>query len=568
MVIRTVVVVAAALALAAPAAAATIVVRPGDSLERARDAARRTPGADTVVLRGGTYLLAHTLELDARDSHVVWRAAAGETPVLSGGVPIGRWRVAPDGAWTADVGRLATRQLWVGGARATRARGTPPPLVRTPTGYATVDGSPLRLSNPRDVELVFDSVWRQYRGPVASVRGAALTMAQPFFANAQLDQWATIALPTWIENAPELLDRPGEWYLDRPSHVLTYLPRRGETPAHADAVASRLETLVRARGTLARPIHDLGFEGITFSHAGWLGASTGDGFAAVQANMRFVGRQQVYDVPGEYLRKMPAAVELRAAHRVTFVRDRFVHLGGAGVDIAYGSRDDALRGCELTDVSGNAIQLGDVSDHHPRDTREPTRRIAIVDDYIHDVAVEYQGGVGIWGGYVSDVVVAHDEISDLPYTGVSLGWGWGERDDPPTPAGRNRVEANYVHDVLRVLGDGGAIYLLGAQPGSVVRGNLVLHVGGFGGALYLDDGSRDTLVEGNAVWDTREWPFMFKGTGLTIRDNLWDYDMWWGYYKFGGLATNNRVIAGPDQIPALLATTAGLEPEYRWLTGR
>ena len=38
-----------------------------------------------------------------------------------------------------------------------------------------------------------------------------------------------VLAPYYVENAAELLDAPGEWYLDRATGVLTYLPRPGFT---------------------------------------------------------------------------------------------------------------------------------------------------------------------------------------------------------------------------------------------------------------------------------------------------------------------------------------------------
>ncbi|MDX6506327.1 MAG: hypothetical protein QOG06_971, partial [Gaiellaceae bacterium] len=204
-------------------------------------------------------------------------------------------------------------------------------------------------------------------------------------------------------------------------------------------------------------------------------------------------------------------------------------------------------------------------DHHPADPREPTARIRVANDWIHGVAVEYRSGVGIWGGYLADTTIAHNELADLPYTGISLGWGWGDRDQPPTPAAGNLVEANFVHDVMQALGDGAGIYLLGAQPGTVVRGNVVLHVAGFGGAIYLDDGSRDETVEGNLAFDTHGWPAMLKGQNLTVRDNLWDSYSDWSFYKFDGTRSGERVIHDLAEAPAALLASAGLEQEYRAL---
>ena len=53
-----------------------------------------------------------------------------------------------------------------------------------------------------------------------------------------------------IENVAEALSEPGEWYLDRESGRLTYLPLPGETPDTVEVIAPRAEKLVLLRGDI------------------------------------------------------------------------------------------------------------------------------------------------------------------------------------------------------------------------------------------------------------------------------------------------------------------------------
>src|SRR5262249_41205674 len=104
------------------------------ALETGRDHARSlAAGASSdilVMLHGGTYRLQHTFMLSAADAGqnghaIIYRAAPGEVPVLSGAVPVSGfapWPEAP-GTWVASVPKgTHARQLWVNGRRATRAR--------------------------------------------------------------------------------------------------------------------------------------------------------------------------------------------------------------------------------------------------------------------------------------------------------------------------------------------------------------------------------------------------------------------------------------------------------------
>ena len=61
----------------------------------------------------------------------------------------------------------------------------------------------------------------------------------------------------------------------------------------------------------------------------------------------------------------------------------------------------------------------------------------------------------------------HNEIGELPYSGVSIGWGWGRTMEITWPRmpwdAANQIDRNDIHDVMQMLGDGGAIYTLGPQ---------------------------------------------------------------------------------------------------------
>jgi hypothetical protein len=103
--------------------------------DKVRSVGQRDRPATTVMLGGGKYYLnGSTLELGpqdggrSEDASVVWAAAAGETPVISGAVPLvglhwSKYDVRP-GAWVADLPpeTPAFKSLYVGGERYWPAR--------------------------------------------------------------------------------------------------------------------------------------------------------------------------------------------------------------------------------------------------------------------------------------------------------------------------------------------------------------------------------------------------------------------------------------------------------------
>ena len=172
------------------------------------------------------------------------------------------------------------------------------------------------------------------------------------------------------------------------------------------------------RGTLGKPVQHIRFEGIAFRHGGWLRPSK-IGHVDVQAN--FVsdpGRKNqdgtLSDLDGEYL-KSPANVVCRMARSIRFERCTFAQLGGAGLDIEYGSQDNVVSGCRFYDISGTAVQVGGVErdDHHPDDLRKVVKNDTVVNCYIHDCCLEYMDGLGVFAGYTDGTRIARQR--DLPF---------------------------------------------------------------------------------------------------------------------------------------------------------
>jgi hypothetical protein len=254
-----------------------------------------------VELAGGMYPLSAPLALTARDSgtgghHVIWAAASGVRPVVSGGVPVTGWTRtdATRNIWSAPVpAGLNTGQLYVNGTRDSRARGAAPvTLTWTTTGYTASGGAMSTSRNKGDLEFVYTKglgTWTEIRWSIGRIAAnGRITMGQPCWNNSNQrhiktawtpprtanlvgpgrlgnpgpDPGGNGIPPRYVENAFELLDSPGEWYLDRPANTVHYIPRSGQNMATARVVAPVLETLVSGRGTTAAPIHHIVFDGL------------------------------------------------------------------------------------------------------------------------------------------------------------------------------------------------------------------------------------------------------------------------------------------------------------------
>jgi hypothetical protein len=553
------------------------------SLTGARDKVRTVNSSMTgdivVYLRGGTYQLSSAFTLTPRDSgmngyRVIYRAYPGETPIISGGQAITGWTQAGN-VWQANVGAgLQMRQLYVNGARATRAAsgaGIPGTVTKTATGYTTTDTALQSWSNPGDIEFVYTgypnagSAWTESRCGVAGITGDAtfttIVMDEPCWTNATIVKGGgqRISVPTTIENAYTLLDQPGEWYLDRATGVLSYFPRTGEDMATATVIAPVLETLVSGIGTPSDPIRDIQFRGITFAYATWLDPSAGAGFVEVQANLILQGNSPTYTFA-------PANIFFHAAHNIRFERNTFTHLGAQGLVFERGSRNNTVIGNVFTDISGTAVRIGTVDNPNaPAELQEIGN--TVINNYIHNVAVEYRGGVGLMGGYNANTIFAHNEITNVPYSGISLGWGWGTN----SYAQNNEIAYNLIHNHLQVLADGGGIYTLSEQAAADgtqrtrIHDNYIHHQGNEYGSLYPDEGSAAMDWYNNVVANTPRWLHIWTTSinNLSVYDNFSDTST--AITNGTNITYANNYTGGtpwPSTAQAIIRN-AGLEPAYQ-----
>jgi hypothetical protein len=465
-----------------------------------------------ISLAPGVYHLDRTFVLTPADSgangfSVIYRSQVDHAAQLSGGYAVKDWKPEGGGVFEAQLSAgLRFRQFYVGGMREVRAR--------TPNGGPATDldwnrqdmtvsfGQSLRdVRDLRGVELVATRHWQQHRLHLVAVApgadGRQIVTLDPAEAvvsfNAMGDTLGDDQ-PYYLENARAFLDQPGEWYYDEDSHILHYMPRHGERLG--EAVVPGVQTLVLLEGYRDHPVHNVAFEGLTFEYAGWNGPSD-NGFVQVQATW-----QATLDGFGY----MPAAVEVRGvgAHHLRFSDNIIEHFGADGIDFYKGTSDNAIIGNLVTDGSGQGIAID--ADPSRFDWNGPgSSRITVANNRVNHVGIDYSGSVGIMAGYVNGARIEHNEVSDLPYTGISVGWGWTLA---VNPSGNNLVRANDIHDVMQHHDDGAAIYLLSRQPGTIVSENYIHGVrrSALAGdhpvaGIYLDNGSSYITVRNNVITD-------------------------------------------------------------------
>ncbi len=542
-----------------------------------------------ILMQGGIYHLYEPVFIRPEDSGTassptIIEAVQGEQPVLSGGLKISGWK--KDGKfWVSEVpsfngNRIQFRQFWVNGKKAIRARNVSDfekmDRIRSndkKNEILWIPASAVKgLSKAENLELVIHQMWA-----IANLRVKSITIqgdsAGVRFHNPESriqfeHPWPQPMVKEgfnsafYFTNAIELLDEPGEWYHDMKTNKLYYLPREDEDMRNTDAIVPALETLVEITGTLDRPVRHIQFKGISFNYTTWTRPSE-KGHVPLQAGMYLLDGYKLKPpgVPGNFnkgienqgwIGRPPAAVMVQAAQFMKFEVCCFEHMGSCGLDFLYATQYDIVNGCVFRDIAGNAMQIGKMSDtgmethlpYDPSDEREICSYQTISNNYITNVTNDDWGCVAICAGFVKDINIEHNEISEISYSGISLGWGWTKTVNCMR---NNRIHGNYIHRYGKHMYDVAGIYTLSVQSKSYITENAVEHI-----------------YHPSYVHDPHHWFYLYTDEGssfFTVKDN------WCPEEKFlqnangpGNEWTNN----GP-MVNDSIRRKAGLQQEYKWI---
>lgn len=546
------------------------------TLEAAQAAARRLKAGLTaqaeikVWVGGGVYELSKPWLFTAQDSGfprqaadwaqtwpITWAAYPGETPVISGGRRIGGpWRqqkVNGRKAWVTDLPQVAAgkwrfSQLWVNGQRRLRPRlpkqgvwqveraldacyvGAYGTTIRQGTrrfGYAP---GQIRADwrNLRDIEVQFFAWWVAPRAHLSDVDEAERVAWFDRDSTIRLAWTETEGVDFRLENIFEALTEPGEWYLDRPTGKLYYIPLPGEDIATAEVVAPHLQSLLLLEGAT-----NIRFDGLTFAHAEW------------KAPAHFADSNQAsWEVPG--------AVVVHHGDTCVFRGCRVLHTNGYGVEINHGSIEVGLERCELRDLGAGGVRIW-----------HGCRRNVVTDCEIADGGHVYPAGVGVLIGRSTGNRVEYNHIHDFYYSGVSAGWNWGYAE---SDGYGNLIEWNHIHDIGKgLLSDMGGIYLLGHAAGTRLRYNHIHDIAcrRYGGwCMYTDEGSSEVLMESNVCYNANREPFhQHYGRNNLVRNNILAYggDALIAYSKpeaHVGLVFESNILLSRDK-PILCGAGSG-----------
>ena len=575
-----------------PKATLTSALRQAREWRRTED--NRIQGGITIYMEGGTYAFYEPVfirpeDSGTKESPTTIRSVGDEKVILSGGISINGWKKQGK-VWVADVpafnGRpLDFRQLWVNGKKAVRARDVED--FEKMNRICSVDEKNEILYVPvvsirrlidnkgnlkaKYAEMVLHQMWCVANLRIRSVEvqgdSAAIRFHQPESRIQFEHPWPRPMVTTnghnsafYLTNARELQDVPGEWYHDIDARKVYYYPREGEKMQEVEVIVPAVETLVRVEGTLDRPVCHIRFEKITFSYTTWMRPSE-KGHVPLQAGMYLTDGYRIdpkmqrnylnhpLDNQG-WLGRPAAAVRVVAARQIDFERCRFEHLGSTGLDYEEAVQGGVVRGCLFRDIAGNGLLVGSFSPaahethlpYDPADRREVCTQQQINNCYFTEIGNEDWGCLAIAAGYVGDVNIEHNEISEVPYSGISLGWGWTQTVNCMR---NNRVHANLIHHYAKHMYDVAGIYTLGSQPKSYVTENCV-----------------HSIYKPGYVHDPNHWFYLYTDEGssfITVRDNWTEGEKYLQNANGPGNVWENN---GP-KVDNDVRERAGLEAGYK-----
>lgn len=535
------------------------IEHPFYSLHKALEYRLHENRSDTlfIMVQPGEYYMDRPLVLDSPSLRsVVIRSEGKEKPCFLGGINIKGWEKYGDKLYRAYIPEVKKfgftfEQFYVNEKRATLAR-TPNKdwyNVKAVIDYPFVKGDrqaefatqkigfkpeEWSILNNTDEDLSNLKFRFYHKWSVTHKRTEYIHLDSAFIytEGEGLRPWNPITKGSRyiMYDFMSALDEPGEWYLDRRQGYIYYMPLKDEDMSSAVCYAPTLQHWILFKGANNDAIKNITFENLSFKFSSYLLPKEGE-------------------KPEQAAVSAPAAMLFDFSENISFIDCEMMHTGAYAMWFRRGCHNNVIDHCYLADLGAGGVKIGEP---FYRNDHKPVSNGNIINNtIITHAGSELPAAVGIVLLQTSDNKITHNEISDIRYSGISIGWTWGYNNSAKTgiwgvdkygksknfhkevisPAVRNLVEYNHIHHIgWGELSDMGAIYTLGESHGTKISYNIIHDVwsydyGGWG--LYTDEGSSGIEMTSNLVYRCKSGGFhQHFGKNNKIENNIFAY----GYY--------------------------------------
>lgn len=373
--------------------------------------------------------------------------------------------------------------------------------------------------NPENLIISFNHFWVDEHTPIESIDPVTHKITFSYVSRFSIspDRPAN-ALAYYIENVAEMFGNENEWYYDKSTKTVYYIPEENVSAESITGYIPVTDKLIVIEGDIDCKAHGISVRNFEMAYTKGEYKSIGD-------DVYYPKRHPYADKCGYASDKQSVcnahgSIEFINAKNCAIENCDMYCLGVHAITVKDGCSNIKIVSNNIKNTGGGGITVNGGA--YGSDERTHTFSNTIYNNDISHCGNRYFSSCGILLRHSYSNKVSHNNISYIYYTGISCGWVWGYKNNISHD---NIIEKNHIHHIGQgKLSDMGGIYTLGIQPGTVVRNNLIhdIHSKHYGGwALYTDEGSSGILLENNICYNTSDSLYhQHYGSENIVRNNI------------------------------------------------